>query len=190
LFTIIVLGECVTAAAVAVQSNVVEGGWSTDVVLIFVGGLVLLFALWWIYYLKPAGEGLERRPELAFWWGYGHYAIFAALAALGAGLEVAAEATSHHIEASDPVVAFAVAIPVGVFLLVLWALHAPLGSGVRPGDLPTVLVAVAATLAVAALVVVGLPLSVAILGMAGPPAAIVLSAVLTGRGTPSRLPEL
>jgi low temperature requirement protein LtrA len=181
LFTIIVLGECVTAAAVAVQASVVEGGWNTDVVLIFVGGLAVLFALWWIYYLKPAGEGLERRPELAFWWGYGHYGVFAALAALGAGLEVAAEASSHPIEASDTLVAFAVAIPVGVFLLLIWALHAPLAAGARPGDLPTVLLAIAATLAIAGLVSVGLPLPVAILALALPPTGIILSATVSAQ---------
>lgn len=32
----------------------------------------------------------------------------------------------HHIEASDGVVAFAVALPVIAFLLLVWALHAPL----------------------------------------------------------------
>ena len=55
------------------------------------GGLVLLFALWWMYFLKEAGAGLARRRELGFWWGYGHFGIFAALAALGAGLEVAVD---------------------------------------------------------------------------------------------------
>jgi low temperature requirement protein LtrA len=180
LFTIIVLGEGVTAAMVAVQSSVEEGGWTADVVLVFTGGLALLFSLWWIYYLKPAGEGLARRPELSFWWGYGHYGIFASLAALGGGLEVAAAAISHHLEASDTVVAFAVAIPVAVFLLLVWALHAPL-AGARPGDLPTVLVAIALTLAIAGLVGVGLPLSMAIFVLALPPAGIVLSAILTGR---------
>jgi low temperature requirement protein LtrA len=188
LFTIIVLGECVTAAAVAIQASVVEGGWNTDVVLTFAGALVLLFACWWIYYLKPAGEGLERRRDLSFWWGYGHYGIFGSLAALGAGLEVAAEATSHHIAASDSLVAFAVAVPVSGFLLLVWALHAPL-AGARPGDLPTVLAAIAGTLLIAALTIAGLALPVAVLGMALPAAAIVLAAVLTGRDAEANTAE-
>ena len=180
LFTIIVLGEGVMAAMVAIQSSVEEGGWTMDVVLVFGGGLALLFALWWIYYLKPAGEGLSRRPELSFWWGYGHYGIFASLAALGGGLEVTAAAVGHHIEASDTLVAFSVAIPVAVFLFLVWALHAPM-AGARPGDFPTVMVTILLTLAIAALVEAGLPLSVAVLAMVLPPAGIVVSAVLTGR---------
>jgi low temperature requirement protein LtrA len=180
LFTIIVLGEGVLAAEVAIQSSVEEGGWTRDVVLIFAGGLALLFTLWWIYYLKPAGEGLSQRPELSFWWGYGHYGIFGSLAALGGGLEVAAAAIGHHIEASDTLVAFAVAVPAAIFLVLVWALHAPM-PGSRPGDLPTVLVAVVLILAIAGLVETGLPVSLAVLLMALPPAGIVLSAVLTGR---------
>ena len=180
LFTIIVLGEGVLAAMVAVQSSVEEDGWTADVILVFAGGLALLFALWWIYYLKPAGKGLERHPELSFRWGYGHSVIFASLAALGGGLEVAAAAISHHIEASDTLVGFSVAIPVAIYLLLVWALHAPL-VGARAGDLSVVLTASAATLGIAGLIEVGLPLSVAVAAMVLPPAGIVLSAVLTGR---------
>ena len=182
LFTIIVLGEGVLAVMVTIQTSVAEGGWNADVVLVFTGGLMLLFALWWIYYLKPAGDGLEARPELSFWWGYGHCLIFAALATIGGGLEVAAAAVGHHIEVSDTLIAFTVAVPVAIFLFVVWALYAPLtNAALRTGDLITVLAAIAATLLVAAAVESGLPLPVAVLLMALPTAGIVVSAVVTGR---------
>jgi low temperature requirement protein LtrA len=180
LFTIIVLGESVAAAAAALQSSVGEGGWNVRVVTTFAGGLALLFALWWMYYLKSAGEGLEQHRSWSYWWGYGHYGIFGSLAALGAGLEVSAEAIGHQLEAPDTLVAFSVAVPVSVFLLLVWALHAPLGS-TRPSDLPTVLVAITAVLGFAALVSAGLGLEWAVLLMALPPSLIVLTAVLTGR---------
>jgi low temperature requirement protein LtrA len=111
-----------------VQSAVSSGGWSPELIGMGIASLVLLFGLWWLYFLEPAGEGLERRRDLSFVWGYGHYGIFAALAALGAGLEVAAEAVADHVEAPEPVVALAVAVPVVVVLLLTWALHAPLGG--------------------------------------------------------------
>ncbi|MEU4248245.1 hypothetical protein AB0F15_12600 [Amycolatopsis sp. NPDC026612] len=38
--------------------------------------------------LEPAGDGLRDRREGSYLWGYGHYGIFAALAVLGASLEV------------------------------------------------------------------------------------------------------
>ena len=88
--------------------------------------LVLVFALWWLYFLQPAGDGLARRRERSYLWGYGHYGIFAALAAVGAGLEVAVEQTGHHVAASPVAIGYAVAIPVAIVLILLWALHAPI----------------------------------------------------------------
>jgi len=126
LFTIIVLGESVLASTVGVQNALDEGGLSGDLVVIAAAGLALLFVLWWLYFSEPAGDGLARRRDLSFVWGYGHYLIFASLAAVGAGLEVAVESAGHHTETPDTVVALAVAVPVAVFLVMLWAVHAPI----------------------------------------------------------------
>lgn len=157
LFTIIVLGECVLAATVALQVVVEDDGWDTDLVLLGAGGLVLLFALWWMYFLKDAGDGLRRRPEQSYSWGYGHYVVFASLAALGAGIEVTVEALGHHVEVSDPVVACAVTLPVAVFVLTVWLLHAPFSAG-QGTTAVEVVAAVVVTLAIPVLVLLGLPL--------------------------------
>jgi low temperature requirement protein LtrA len=119
LFTIILLGESVLATSNAVRATEV----STGLVVIAVGGLVLLFALWWLYFLQPAGVGLETNREKSFIWGYGHYGLFAALAALGAGLEVAVEQTSHHLPISPTATGYAVAVPAGLFVVLLWAVN-------------------------------------------------------------------
>jgi len=126
LFTIIVLGESVLASTVGVQDALDGGGLGVELVVIALAGLVVLFVLWWLYFAEPAGDGLARRRNLSFMWGYGHYLIFASLAAVGAGLEVAVESTGHHADVSAQGVAFAVAIPIAVFLVMLWAAHAPL----------------------------------------------------------------
>ncbi|WP_250005024.1 low temperature requirement protein A [Actinoplanes sp. M2I2] len=126
LFTIILLGESVMAATTAVEEALRVPGHRGPLAVVALSGLTLVFALWWLYYLQRAATGLEQRRRLAYVWGYGHYGIFAALAALGAGLEVAVRRTGHPLEAADVVVSAAVAIPVGVFLLLLWAVHAPL----------------------------------------------------------------
>jgi low temperature requirement protein LtrA len=172
LFTIIVLGECVLAASVALQVVVDDTGWDARLLLVGGGGLVLLFALWWLYFLKEAGAGLERRRDLGFLWGYGHYAVFAGLAALGAGLEVSVEAVSHHVAASDGGVALSVVGPVAVFLALVFLLHAPLDEGYRAGALPIGL-AVLAVLAIAVLGALGLPLEWVPLLCALPPAVLV-----------------
>ncbi|WP_127936716.1 low temperature requirement protein A [Nonomuraea polychroma] len=123
LFTIILLGESVLAVSRGVEGALEAGEVSSPFVVIAVSGLVLLFAHWWLYFLVQAGEGLSDRRHRSYLWGYGHYGIFAALAALGAGLEVAVEQSGHEVEASPPALGYAVAIPVGLYLTLLWAVH-------------------------------------------------------------------
>jgi low temperature requirement protein LtrA len=123
LFTLIVLGECVLAATVTVQAAIGTGGLSPSLVLVAGGGLVLLFALWWSYFDRPAAEGLRASSRSAFAWGYWHLLVFAALAAVGAGLQVVAETLDHHGSLSDQGAALTLAVPVAVFLVVLGLLH-------------------------------------------------------------------
>ena len=126
LFTIILLGESVLAASTGVRGALAAGAVNGAFVTIAVSGLVLLFALWWLYFLEPAGDGLRDRRHRSYLWGYGHYGLFAALAALGASLEVAVEQTGHHLAASPLATGYAVGLSTGVFLLLLWLVHAPI----------------------------------------------------------------
>jgi low temperature requirement protein LtrA len=126
LFAIILLGESVFAASTGVERALAAGGVSAPLVIVAVSALALVFALWWLYFLQPAGDSLASHRERAYIWGYGSFGIFAALTAVGAGLEVAVEDAGHHVAASPVAVGYAIAIPVAVFLVLLWALHAPL----------------------------------------------------------------
>jgi low temperature requirement protein LtrA len=126
LFTIILLGESVLAASRGVAGALETSEISGRLVVIAVSGLVLLFAFWWLYFLAPAGAGLDDRRHRSYLWGYGHYGIFAALAALGAGLEVAVGRTGHDLTASPLTVCYAIAIPAAVFLMLLWLVNAPI----------------------------------------------------------------
>ena len=66
LFTIILLGESVLAASVGVTAALDAGGITGMLVLIATSGLVLLFALWWMYFLEPAGDGLAANRHRSF----------------------------------------------------------------------------------------------------------------------------
>ncbi|MER7399327.1 low temperature requirement protein A [Streptomyces sp. NPDC000151] len=127
LFTIIVLGEVILAALAAVRSAVSEGGLTAGLLMIVVGGLLLVFCLWWTYFTGP--EVALPNLKTALTWGYGHYVIFAAVAALGAGLEVALGATEHHGHLSVRGAALAVAVPVAIVLVALGVLHRLTGTG-------------------------------------------------------------
>lgn len=120
LFVIILLGESVLASSNGVRASLSRSGVSGSLVLVAVSGLVLLFALWWLYFLEPAGHGLESNRARSFVWGYGHYPIFAALAALAAGLDVAVGG-SHELQ---PIaVGYGAAIPVSAYLVLVWLAH-------------------------------------------------------------------
>ncbi|WP_440709814.1 low temperature requirement protein A [Herbiconiux sp. YIM B11900] len=163
LFTIILLGESVLASTVGVQNVITAGSSSGEFVLLAACGLALLFGLWWVYFLEPAHDGLERRRSRSFFWGYGHYWIFAALAAVGAGLEVGVDAIGHHVEAPTVVVAYAIALPVAVYLVMMWVLYRPLtGPTVIP---PAVSLGAAAVILLLPLTTAVLPLGVVVLAV-------------------------
>lgn len=122
LLTLIVLGECVLASTVAFQRGMSEHGISVDLILLAVGGLLLIFGLWWIYFLGGDEEGLVSM-RVGLIWGYGHYLVFAAIAALGGGLEVAVLASEHQTHVPEAVSGLAVAVPVAVFLVVMTQLR-------------------------------------------------------------------
>jgi low temperature requirement protein LtrA len=123
LFTLIVLGECVLAATTTVQAAIGTRGLSPSLAVVAAGGLVLLFALWWSYFDRPAAEGLRTSPRSAFTWGYWHLLVFASLAAVGAGLQVVAETVDRHGSLSGRAAALTLAVPVALFLVVLGLLH-------------------------------------------------------------------
>ncbi|RSN04829.1 low temperature requirement protein A [Nonomuraea sp. WAC 01424] len=176
LFTIILLGESVLAASRGVAAAVGTSGISGRFVVIAVSGLVVLFALWWLYFLVEAGDGLSDRRDRSYLWGYGHYGVFAALAALGAGLEVAVEQsgraagplTAGSLGAGSLAVGYAVAVPVGVFLVLLGTVHALVVA--EPVIRPVLLT-------VSAVVVLTLPLAAPWIGVHGVVAAIAATCV-------------
>ncbi|SNX61849.1 low temperature requirement protein LtrA [Streptomyces sp. TLI_55] len=122
LFTIIVLGETIAAATIAVKSAVDENDALGELLPIATGGLLIVFAAWWIYFVVPI-HGRLRSNRQAFLWGYGHYLIFASAAAIGAGLEVAVEQAVGKAHISTLAASAAVTLPTALYLLTVWALH-------------------------------------------------------------------
>ncbi|MFF6867121.1 low temperature requirement protein A [Streptomyces ardesiacus] len=100
---------------------------AASVLLIAIGGLLLVFALWWIYF--TGSEAALTTLRTALIWGYGHYVVFAALAAIGAGLEAALDAAEHHGHLSTRAAGLAGAVPVMMTLLMLGALHRATRTG-------------------------------------------------------------
>ena len=127
-FTIIVLGEVVAAIATAVQEAVDHSRASPGLLTVAAAGLLLVFALWWSYFKHSAAEEIRQSLPWAFVWAVAHYLIFAAVAALGAGLQVTIGTLTHSTRITPSFAAFTVAIPVTVYIAVLALLAVPCGS--------------------------------------------------------------
>ncbi len=123
LFTIIVLGESIAAATAAVKSGIEENDALGELLPYATGGLLIVFAAWWIYFVVPI-HGHLRTSRQAFVWGYGHYLIFASAAAIGAGIEIAVEQAVGKSTLSPLAAGAAVTVPTALYLLMVWVLHA------------------------------------------------------------------
>jgi low temperature requirement protein LtrA len=125
LFTIILLGASVAALAGGLA---MIGDRGVDVAALGIVGsscLVLVFALWWLYFMEPAGDGLAQNRRWSYIWGYGHCLVFAGLGALGGGIEVVLGAAAKG-EVAGLIAAYSLAIPTAVYLASLWLVHAPI----------------------------------------------------------------
>ncbi|RIX26514.1 low temperature requirement protein A [Amnibacterium setariae] len=121
LVTLITLGEVVAATVAAVGALVEEQGWSGAAIVIAASGLVLAAGLWWAYFLIPSRPLLERDPGRTFAWRYAHLPMFGAIAAVGAGLRVAAVAVGEETHLSLLQIALALAVPVALVVLIVFA---------------------------------------------------------------------
>ncbi|WP_410572018.1 low temperature requirement protein A [Amycolatopsis sp. cmx-4-61] len=134
LFTLIVLGETILSATNAVKEGTSDADHVGSLVGLAAAGLVLVFAMWWLYFDQPGHARLVRRPGMftSMSWGYGHYLIFASAAAVGAGLEVAVGYDTGTVPVGGVAAALATTIPVAVFLLSVWLLHIGPTNECRP----------------------------------------------------------
>lgn len=159
LLAIIALGECLLGTIAALSVLVEERhGLTVDVVVLGLAGTGLAFSMWWLYFTLPSGDVLHRRRRLGFRWGYGHIAVFMAIAATGAGLHVAAYYLEGESKLGPVGVVLATAVPVAAFGLCLGALYAVLvgldPAAMRNGLAALAILALAVVLAAAG---VGVP---------------------------------
>ncbi len=158
---------------------------------IAVAGIGLTFGMWWMYFSIPSGELLRRRTDLSFGWGYGHLALYGAIAAVGAGLHVAALvaedllAVEHggesHVAIGVPGAVWSIAIPLALYVGLLYLGYAwMVGTFDRFHGIP---LAASGILLVAALVLAnaGAPLAVCLAVLMLVPVASVVAYETLGR---------
>lgn len=174
LLAIIALGEVIFGTVTTISAVVQDQGWSFGAGLVAFAGSALAFALWWVYFMIPAGEVLSRHRERVLFWAYGHIALFASIAAVGAGLHVLAnqiEGTAHL----GPVgAAVAIALPVLLLSVAIFVIYSVLLRSFDGFHVPLFAVSVLALIAAVAAAALGFSLTVTLLLVLASPTIVIL----------------
>ncbi len=121
LFTIIVLGESVLASTTAVIHAAESVEHLPSLVLLAVTALVIVSAMWWLYFAVPQ-HGLITDLRAGMFWGYGHFLIFLSAAAIAPGIEVALQYATHEISLEATRAALTYTAPAAIYVLMVWLL--------------------------------------------------------------------
>lgn len=122
LLTIIVLGESIVGSYAAIADALHNQLFSVELLFLMIGGLILMFTMWWAYFDHEIAEHLDS-PKRAFTWGYGHFLIFISVAVIGASLAASVDVATHHAQISDVLAGYWVAIPLVLYTTSMWLLH-------------------------------------------------------------------
>ena len=188
LLAIIALGEVLLGTVASLDAIIDESGWTFDVALFVLGGVGLSFGMWWVYFLLPAGEVLAHRRDRSWVWGYGHYFVFASIAAVGAGLHVVALHLEDVAEIGPTAVMLSVAIPVAVYFVSLGVLYGNL-VGLHPHMTAVTLSKLGIVVLSVVLAAAGVDLSICVVVIALSPAVSVVAQEMGGRARTERLVE-
>lgn len=123
LLVIIALGEGVIGTVATLTAVVHDQGWTFDAASVVIAGIGLTFGMWWVYFVIPTADLLHARRERSFPWGYSHILVFGSIVATGAGLHAAAYYLERHSTLDSMATVLAVAVPVGVYLVLICALY-------------------------------------------------------------------
>jgi len=118
LLNIIVLGETLLAGSTAL-GRLSGGENSLELVHVALSSLVILFAMWWLYFAKE-DHLEEQKLSRALTWGYGHIIVYGSGAAVGGGFAALVDIVAHEAHVPRLVGDYAIAVPVALYLLGLW----------------------------------------------------------------------
>ena len=137
LLTIIVIGESITSAMFSVKAAIDSRHHIGAYVAMAIGAVLNVAAMWWLYFgidqqqlIGAAHESERSARRQVFAWAYGHYIVFASVAAIGAGITIATEAVAGQGEQAHGVdhPGLAYTIPMAVYLVSLFLLHRQSGA--------------------------------------------------------------
>jgi low temperature requirement protein LtrA len=164
LLVIITLGEGVLGTVASINALVHgSSGWTVTAAVVAIAGIGLIFATWWTYFAIPWADVLDLHRERSFVWGYGHIVIFGSLAAIGAGLHVAAYYLEHETALSEVGTVLATVIPVTIYVLALYGLYASFTRHLDPFHLSLLAASTAVLVLSVGLAALGVSIAVCLL---------------------------
>lgn len=122
LLTIIVLGESIVASFSAISDAFKSNAVNSELIFLTVGGVMLMFTMWWMYFDRQIHERLDSHRR-TFIWGYGHFFIFIAIASAGAALAAAVDVAIGHSDVSNRYDGCIIAVTLIIYSFSLWLLH-------------------------------------------------------------------
>ena len=132
LLAIISFGEVILGTTTAIEAVVAEQGWSAEAAAVALAGVSLAVGLWWCYFTVPYGEALRESNARSAVFGFGHILLYSCIAGAGAGLHAAAYLLEDHSELDAAQTVLTMAVPVGLFVVVLFVLFHVLFPGRDP----------------------------------------------------------
>ena len=96
------------------------------------GGLLIVYSMWWLYFERPSHDILTSLRR-AFVWGYGHYFVWASAAAVGAGIAVSIDQAKDAAVIGRTGAATSVAVPLAIYVVGVWVLL-DLPNGLSKGE--------------------------------------------------------
>lgn len=123
LFAILALGEGLVGTVATLSAEMEHLGWTLETALACIAGVGLTFGMWWVYSILPSAAVLHAYRSRAYVWSYGQILIIASIVATGAGLDVAANLIENKAKIGTLPALLATAIPVSIFLALIYALH-------------------------------------------------------------------
>lgn len=122
LLNIIVLGETFIAITAMIQ---LENGATLpnpQFLWLAILSAIIAFSLWGVYFTDEDHLASDEFRHVLLW-GYGHFALFAAGAATGAGMLVMLNILDHSAHVSPQTGILAIAVPVAIYLAALWLIR-------------------------------------------------------------------
>lgn len=162
-FVIITLGEVVLGTFTAVQAELSEPDRWADAAAVGAAGLSLAFGLWWIYFIVPVGEVFAVRRGALHWMGLAHIVLYGSIAAIGAGLHLAATYAEGEEGLGATAVVLTVALPATLAVVMVFVCFTALVPGFDAFHLLLLALTFALGAAAVLLAASGAPLGVCLL---------------------------